>query len=95
MQGMGVKPARIRVQIDELVLHGFSPLDGRRIADAVQAELTRLLAGEGLPPSLMRQAVVEFIDAGEFRMPTSANPNGIGNGLAAGLYRGLKRGLKR
>jgi hypothetical protein len=91
MQGVGVKPVRIGLHVDELVLHGFSPLDGRRIADAVQAELTRLLAEQGLPQSLMRRVAVDFIDAGEVRMPAAGSARGIGSRLAGGLYRGLKR----
>jgi hypothetical protein len=44
-----VKPSRIELHVDELVLHGFPPGDKHRIADALQAELHRLLAGRGLP----------------------------------------------
>jgi len=88
---VGVKPPRIALRIDELVLDGFSPLDGRRIAEAVGTELTRLLAERGLPPSLARLGAVDFIDAGEIRISPGGSANRIGIGLAAGLYSGLKR----
>ncbi|PWT85215.1 MAG: hypothetical protein C5B56_14380 [Proteobacteria bacterium] len=83
-----MKPARIGLHIDELVLEGFSPLDGRRIADAVRTELARLLAERGVPRPLVRGVSVEKIDAGEVRV--SGTPRAIGNSLAAGLYKGLK-----
>jgi hypothetical protein len=38
----------IEVHIAELVLHGFAPGDRRGVADALEAELGRLLAARGL-----------------------------------------------
>lgn len=82
--------SRIRLHINELVLHGFSPCDGRRIADSVQTELTRLLEENGIPAELMRSAAVEFVDAGEFKRAAAASGKDIGTGLSAALYGGLK-----
>ena len=44
----------VHVHIDELVLHGFAPADRHRIADAVQVELTRMFAEQGVS-SVLRQ----------------------------------------
>ena len=43
-----MKPREIEAQIEELVLHGFPPSERYRIADAMQAELARLLTEQGL-----------------------------------------------
>ena len=40
----------IELHIDQLVLRGFDPRQRYRVADALQAELERLLNEEGLPP---------------------------------------------
>ena len=40
-------PRPIRVHIDELVLHGFDPLDRYAIGDAVRNELTEALGDGG------------------------------------------------
>ena len=47
---------RIELHIEELVLHGFAPADRYRIGDTVQRELTRLLAEQGMPASLIQVA---------------------------------------
>jgi hypothetical protein len=40
----------IQLNIEELIVRGGGPVDRRRLVQEVQAELSRLLAGEGLPP---------------------------------------------
>jgi hypothetical protein len=87
--GVGVKPARVRLHIEELVLDGFSPGDSRRISEAFQTELLRLLTERGIPPSLVRNCVVDGLDAGEFRAATSGKA--LGAGLAGALYGRLNR----
>jgi len=47
-------PKNIELHIEELVLHGLSPGDRYRIGEAVEQELTRLLADQGVPESLER-----------------------------------------
>lgn len=42
-----MRPA-VELHIDELVLHGFKPADRRRIGEAVERELTRLLSEHGI-----------------------------------------------
>jgi len=42
-------PREIEVHIEELVLHGFTRRDARRVTDTLAAELRRLLAERGMP----------------------------------------------
>ena len=41
------RPAHLELNIDRLVLHGLSPFDRRRVAEALEAELGRLFATQG------------------------------------------------
>jgi len=93
---MGVKPletrrspAVIELHIDELVLHGFNSSDRYRIGDAMERELHRLVAGHGVPALLARQASIERLDAGPFRVAPEAQPQSIGTQLARTVHQRL------
>ena len=47
-----MRPGWIELHIEELVLHGFAPGDRHPIGDAVEHELIRLFAEQGLPSLL-------------------------------------------
>ena len=55
----------IELHIEELVLHGFSPGDRYRIGEAVEQELTRLLADRGVPQSLAEGGEIASACRGE------------------------------
>ena len=59
-----MKPKNIELNIEELVLHGFSPGDRYGIGEAVERELTRLLADRGVPESLAQGGEVASVDGG-------------------------------
>jgi hypothetical protein len=80
---------RIRVEIDELVLHGFRPGDRDAIAAGLQAELTESLAGWA--PGASRTA--PLLDGGSFEMPTSTTPTTVGRGIGRQVRRNLSRGI--
>ena len=68
----------VRVEIDELVLHGFEPADRHEIADALRAELAGALAG--WHPGEGRMAT--HLDAGSFDVPATATPAATGQAIA-------------
>jgi hypothetical protein len=80
--------SEVRLHLDELVLTGFPRGDRVRIADAVQAELGRLL-GERVPPGLAKGGPREALDAGAFTVPRGARPADVGERVARALYRAL------
>jgi hypothetical protein len=86
-----MSPRAIEVQINELVLHGFSPADRLRISAALERELARLLAERGLPQGLAGGEQVEAIDAGSFVREPLATPVSIGGQVAQAVYGGLGR----
>jgi hypothetical protein len=81
-------PRRIVVEIDELVLHGFDPHERYRIGDALQAELSTLLAGSGLDAA--PRPAIERVDAGGFAMAAGDDGAAIGRGAAQALHRSIK-----
>ena len=85
----GNAPPSIQLHIEELVLHGFAPGDRHRIAGAIEAELTRLLAGQPLPAGLKENASLDRIDGGGFRLGTNARPVRVGEQIAGAIHEGL------
>ncbi len=83
--------ANLELHIDELVLHGFAPADRYRIAEAVRAELTRLLTEQGIPPSWLQGGEVARLDGGRFDVAPGLKADGIGAQIAQTLYGGLSR----
>ena len=85
-----MKPSRIEVTIDELVLHGFAPGDRYAIAAALEKELARLLSEQGVAPALMRAGDTERIDAGSISLATGPQANIVGVQGAKAVYGGLQ-----
>jgi len=84
-----MKPAGIEVNIEELVLHGFSPVDRYRIGEAMQQELARLLAEGGIPLGLAKGGDVDRLDGGEFMIRLDSKAKSIGEQMAGKIYRGF------
>ena len=83
-------PKNIELNIEELVLHGFSPGDRYRIGEAVEQELTKLLADRGVPQSLERNREVANMDGGAFEVAPGSRPQVVGAQVAKAVYGGLR-----
>jgi hypothetical protein len=77
----------IQVEIDEVVLEGFSPSDRERIGTAARQELERLLRAGGYRAARSHQ--VATIDAGSFRLRPSMDAAAVGEEVARAVHRGL------
>ena len=80
----------IEVQIEELVLHGFTPRDRHAIAEAIQSELTALLKTRGLPGGTQRLYQREALRAPTAALPPSPRADETGTAIARAIYGGLK-----
>ena len=86
-----MRPININLHIEELVLNGFFPFDRYVIGDAVQRELSRLLANEGLAAiqlnedhfmdSISNNFVIHYFDSAE----------SIGFRLGQAIYQGINQ----
>lgn len=91
-QPMGITANSVELNIEELVLHGFSPADRYAIVAAVEHELSQLLVaqfGEGVPSLFAQSSEHERLDAGAFNVTPGANSNSIGSQIAQTVHRGL------
>ena len=84
-------PHSIELHIEELVLHGLSPGDRYRIADAVELELSRLLAEPGFLSSIIAGDEIVRVDGGTFAAARGAKPAAIGVQIAQAVYGGLSQ----
>lgn len=81
----------VRLRIEELVLEGFPPGDRYRITAAVETELARLFAEQGIPPGLAGGGTVPMLDGGSFDVAPHARTDQIGAQVAQAVYGGLKQ----
>ena len=88
-----MKQPNIRLHIEELVLHSFAPNDRYAIADAVERELSRLLAEDfGTPNfrfSVNDNSDRPRVDVGAFEVATDARSNSIGAQIAQAVHGGI------
>ena len=88
---MGMKKQNLELHIEELVLDGFAPGNRYRIGEAVEKELTRLLADRGVPQSLKHGAEITHVDGGAFEVAPGARTQVVGAQVAKAVYRGLRQ----
>ena len=86
-----MKPKNIVLNIEELVLYGFSPGDRYRIGEAVEQELSRLLANRGVPESLAQGGEVASVDGGAFEVAPDSRAQVVGAQVAKAVYGGLRQ----
>jgi hypothetical protein len=78
----------IELRIGELVLEGFSGINRAELSMALQTELSKLLAGHGLPNASDGRSI-DRLDAGAFHLKSSANARPMAAELAQRIYKGL------
>ena len=88
---MAMNPARIEVEIGELVLAGFPVSQRHQIGEAVRSEIERLLGASGLPAGLSAAGEVDRLDAGRVRLPDGAGAAMTGRRIGGAVYTGLGR----
>lgn len=86
---MGMKPARIELIIDELVLHGFAPGDRHAIGDAVQAHLESLLATDPNVPA--HNISIDSLAPQRVVLGPGVKGGAIGSQIAHAIHGGLLR----
>ena len=81
----------IELHIKELILHGFAPHDRHLIREAVERELTHLLAEQGVPPSLAQGGEISVLGSGNFEVVPGSKIDAIGSQMAQAIYGGIKK----
>jgi hypothetical protein len=86
---MAVTPQRIELHIEELVLHGFSHVDGYAVAEAIERELGTRPAGRGV--TIIEHGSSDRVDAGSVELPQGVTPGGVGAALGERIHGSLLR----
>lgn len=86
-----MRPERVELHIEELVLHGFPPRDRYGIAEAIQRELTRLLIEHGVPAALRQGGDVARLNGGSFEVTLGTSVETIGIQVARTAYQGMTK----
>ncbi len=81
----------VELHIDELILDGFAPGDHSLVGEAVERELARLLAVQGVPPALSQGREVAWLDGGAFEVTPGSPAETTGVQVAKAVYGGLTR----
>lgn len=79
----------VEIHIEELVLRGFAGSDHLRIGAAIERELSRLIAQQGMQALPIAPIALDRVDAGSFQLAVSANPQTVGRNVAQRVYRQL------
>lgn len=80
----------VELHIEELVLHGVTPVNRQRLAAVMERELARLLAEQGVPPTLVRDGDVAQLHGGSSNIALGSRPDAIGLQVAQAIYGVMK-----
>jgi hypothetical protein len=79
-------PKRVELHIEELVLNGFDPSECLPIGDALEHELTRLLAHHSAWSSVSTSVEIVNLHGGAFRVHPGARQTNVGIGIARAVH---------
>ncbi len=83
--------SRIRLEIDRLVLNGFSPQAAKALTVALQSQLSQMLAEQSSQPEWAQSRRTPVLKLGRMPMETgTAGAGKLGRQVAQAVARGLK-----
>ncbi|MDD3872953.1 MAG: hypothetical protein PHE01_01775 [Methanosarcina sp.] len=84
-----MKPQRVEINIEKLVLEGFERADRHLIGEAVEQELARLFAEQGVPPGLEMRGNIARLEGATVTIAPGLEASNIGVNIAKSVYGGL------
>ena len=81
----------IHVHIERLIMDGLSDYDGQGpvIKSTVEAELTRLIAAQGMNPDFQFGGAVPSVKAEGIQVTNDSNSVNLGHQIARAVYGGI------
>lgn len=81
----------IELHIERLILDGLrvEPRDRAHLQAAVEAEVARLLAADGLRSELLSGGAMRSLSAGEIQVTNNMSPLHLGNQIAQAVHGGV------
>jgi hypothetical protein len=86
-----MRQKKIEINIDELILNGFSPNERYDIGESMEHELMQLFSEQGIPPQFEKGGEIGNIDGGEVEILQNFKSNAIGEQIARTIYRSIKK----
>ena len=83
---MGVVNETVNLHIEHLVLDGVSEQERERVGQALQAELSRLLAEQGLPTGWRDGTASPTLNGGRFGIISGMSAEETGRTIAGKIY---------
>lgn len=80
---------QIEINIDELVLHGFTPSDGRSIGEALQPALMQAFNDQPVAGTLNQSADIHFVDGGSFTVKQNSRPAQVVSAISNSIHASL------
>jgi hypothetical protein len=86
-----MQPANIMVNIERLILDGLpiTTAQGPLVQAALEAELGRLLAADGLAAGLLAGGAMPALPAGAIQVGREGDPAALGRQIAQAMYGGI------
>jgi hypothetical protein len=85
----------VELHIEELILQGFVPAERARIGEALERELARLLAEEGLPGTVSRAGEISHMNGGTVTVLPGGKAEAVGAKVARAVYEGMSQLSRR
>ena len=84
----------MNIHIERLILDGLPISHSQRplVQAAVEAELARLLAADGLAPNLQAGGALAYVPARSIQLTSDGNPKTLGQQIAQAVYGGIGGG---
>ncbi len=79
----------VEINIDELILHGFSPADRHKIGESLRTELARLVIDNGMPSAFSTGKNISQLNGGTFQVSKKMQARAVGNHIAKSIYGGM------
>lgn len=79
----------IEINIDELILHGFSPADRFKIGNSLRSELAKLILENGMPAGISNGGDINGINGGTFQASKNMHARTVGTQIAKSIYGGM------
>ena len=85
-----MKPS-VEINIDELILQGFSPADRYKIGEALRGELDRLILENGIPSGFSEGKNIGEMNGGAFKVSKNRHARDVGTHVAKSIYRRMQK----
>lgn len=82
----------LELNIEKLVLDGFSHGDRYRISNSLQIELNRILSEKGIPGSLINSSEISSLGLNNIVIQPHQRAEVIGIRIAQSIYTGINNG---